>query len=167
VSGEELLFWGLGLLAASLLLVIIEVFVPSGGLIAVTAAGCAVVGVVFLFKYQLAWGISGTLAILILGPTSFGFALRVWPSTPIGRRMLGAKTPEEEEADRLAQLKERQKQQSLIGAEGTVVTDLRPVGIILVDNARMEALSESGFIRAGAKVRITMVESNQIKVRQV
>jgi len=167
VSGEELLFWGLGLLAASLLLVIIEVFVPSSGLIAVTAAWCAAVGVVFLFRYQLAWGVSGTIAILVLGPTSFGFALRVWPSTPIGRRMLGAKTPEEEEADRLTQLKERQKQQSLVGAEGTVVTDLRPVGIILVDNARMEALSESGFIRAGTKVRITMVESNQIKVRAV
>ena len=167
MSGEELLFWGLGLLAASLLLVIIEVFVPSSGLIAITAAGCAVVGLVFLFRYQLAWGVSGTLTILVLGPTAFGFALRVWPSTPMGRRMLGAKTPEEEEADRLAALKERQKQQSLVGAEGMVLSDLRPVGMIQVDGARMEALSETGLIRAGAKVRITAIESNQIKVRTV
>ncbi len=167
MSGEELLFWGVGLLAASLLLVIIEVFVPSGGLIAVTAGGCAVAGLVFLYKYDMRWGISGTLAMLILAPTTFGFALRVWPSTAIGRRMLGAKSPEEEEADRVAALKERQKHQSLIGAEGVVLSDLRPVGMIQVDNVRMEALAETGMIRAGTKVRITVVESNQIKVRAV
>ena len=167
MSGEELLFWGLGLLAASLLLVIIEVFVPSGGLIAITAAGCAIAGIVFLFRFKTSWGVSGTLAMLVLGPTAFGFALKVWPSTPIGRRMLGAKTPEEEEADRLAELKERQKQQSLVGAEGTVLTDLRPVGMIQIDSVRMEALSEMGVIRAGTRVRVTVVESNQIKVRAV
>jgi membrane-bound ClpP family serine protease len=165
VTGEELLFWGLGLLAAALLLVVIEVFIPSSGLIAITAAGCAIVGLVFLFRYSTAWGTSGMLAMLVLVPTAFGFALKVWPSTPMGRRMLGAKSPEEEEADRLAALKERQKQQSLIGAEGLVLTDLRPVGMIHVDNIRMEALAETGFIRAGTKVRVTVVESNQIKVR--
>ncbi len=167
MTGEELLFWGLGLLAASLLLVVIEVFVPSSGLIALTAAGCGVVGIIFLFRYSTSWGISGTITMLILGPTAFGFALKVWPSTPMGRRMLGAKTPEEEEADRLAELKERQKQQSLVGAEGIVVTDLRPVGMIQIDSTRMEALAETGFIRAGTRVRITVVESNQIKVRAV
>lgn len=167
MSGEELLFWGIGLLAASLLLVIIEVFIPSGGLIAITAGGCAIAGLVFLFRYKLSWGVSGTLAMLVLAPTAFGFALKVWPSTPMGRRMLGAKSPEEEEADRLAALKERQKQQSLIGAEGIVLSDLRPVGMIQVDNVRMEALAETGMIRAGTRVRITVIESNQIKVRAV
>jgi membrane-bound ClpP family serine protease len=167
VSGEELLFWGLGLIAASVLLVVIEVFIPSSGLIAITAAGCGVVGVVFLFRYSTSWGISGLITLLILGPTAFGFALKVWPSTPMGRRMLGAKTPEEEEAERLAELKERRKQQSLVGAEGLVLTDLRPVGMIQIDATRMEALSETGFIKAGTKIRVTVVESNQIKVRAV
>jgi hypothetical protein len=31
----------------------------------------------------------------------------------------------------------------------------------------MEALAETGFIKAGTKVRVTVVESNQIKVRAV
>ena len=35
---ESLLFWGLGLLAASLLLVAVEIFVPSAGVIAIVAA---------------------------------------------------------------------------------------------------------------------------------
>jgi membrane-bound ClpP family serine protease len=167
VTGEALLLWGLGLLAASLLLVVIEVFVPSGGLIALTAAGCGIAGIIFLFRYSTPWGVSGLLAMVVLAPVAFGFALKVWPSTPIGRKMLGAKTEEEEEADRLAALKEREKQLSLVGARGTVITDLRPVGMIQIDGVRMEALAETGFIRAGTSVRVTVVESNQIKVRAV
>jgi membrane-bound ClpP family serine protease len=167
LTSEELLMWGLGLLAASLLLIIIEVFVPSGGLISIVAAGCGVTGLIFLYRYSTAWGVSGTVAMFILGPMAFGFALKVWPSTPIGRKMLGEKEPEEKEADRLAELAERERMLSLIGAQGTVVTDLRPVGLAMFDGKRTEVLSESGIVRAGATVRITSIDSNQIKVRAV
>ncbi len=167
MTSEELLMWGLGLLAASLLLIVIEVFVPSGGLISIVATGCGVTGLIFLYRYSTAWGISGTVAMFILGPLAFGFALKVWPSTPIGRKMLGEKEPEEKEADRLAELAERERLLSLIGVEGTVSTDLRPVGQAMIDGKRLEVLSESGIVRAGTRVRITSVDSNQIKVRAV
>ena len=55
----------------------------------------------------------------------------------------------------------------MVGAVGMVVSDLRPVGLIQIDGQRLEALAETGFIRAGTKVRITVVESNQIKVRSI
>jgi membrane-bound ClpP family serine protease len=162
-----MLIWGLGLLAVALLLVVVEVFVPSGGLIAFVATGSAVAGVYCLFRVSVTWGIIGILAVVVLGPIAFGFALRIWPSTPMGRKMLGEKPPEQVEAERLAELKEREKLAALIGAEGVVVMDLRPVGIVQVDGQRYEAKSEASIIRAGSRVRVTTVEPNQIRVRPV
>ncbi len=162
-----MLYWGLGLLAAALLLVVIEVFVPSGGLIAFVAAGAAIAGVYCLFTVSVTWGVIGILCVVVLGPVAFGFALRVWPSTPIGRKMMGEKTPEQLEAERLNELKERERLAILIGAEGVVLTDLRPVGTVQVGSERFEALAETAYIRAGTKVRVTVVESNQIKVRAI
>ena len=162
-----MLFWGLGLLAAALLLVVIEVFVPSGGLIAFISAGSAIAGVFCLFKVSPTWGLIGILCVVILGPLTFSFALRVWPSTPMGRKMMGEQTPEQIEAARQAELKERERLASLIDAEGVVLTDLRPVGVVQIGGERFDALAESAFIRAGTKVKVTVVASNQIKVRAI
>src|SRR5262249_40151187 len=100
-------------------------------------------------------------------PLAFAFALRIWPSTPMGRKMMGEKPPEQLEAERLAELKERERLAALVGAEGIVLMDLRPVGIVQVGNDRYEAKSETSIIRAGSKVRVTSVEPNQIRVRAV
>jgi len=165
--GEELLFWGLGLLAASLLLVVIEVFIPSGGLISLVSAGCALGGLYCLFRYGTTWGLAGLGGMLILGPMVFTFALKIWPNTPLGRRMLGDKPAEQVEAERLAALKEREKLLALVGAEGVVRTDLRPLGVIEIDGKRYDAISDVSFVKTGTRVRVTVVESNQVRVRPV
>lgn len=162
-----MLFWGLGLLAAALLLVVIEVFVPSGGLIAIISTGCAIAGIYCLFRVSPTWGIIGILCVIFMGPAAFAFALRVWPSTPIGRKMMGTKSAEQVEAEKLAELKERERLAALVGAEGVVLTDLRPVGVVQIGTQRYDALAEASFIRAGTKVRVTVVEPNQIKVRAI
>lgn len=155
------------MLAASLLLVVIEVFVPSGGLIAILATGCSLAGVYCLFRVSNTWGFIGIATVLFMGPLVFGFALKVWPSTPMGRKMMGEKPPEQVEAERLAELKEREQLAALVGMEGVVLVDLRPIGTIQVNGQRYEALSERSIIPAGTRVKITVVEPNQIKVRAI
>ena len=164
---ESMLFWGLGLVAAALLLIIIEVFVPSAGLISLTATGCAIAGIYCLFQVSTWWGVTGLAAVAILGPAFFSFALKIWPSTPMGRAMLGEKAPEQIEAERLAALRERDRILALIGQEGVVLTDLRPVGMVQIAGKRYDALSESGMIRAGAKIRVVSADPQQIKVRAI
>jgi membrane-bound ClpP family serine protease len=164
---ESLLFWGLGLIAAGLLLIIVEVFVPSGGLIALVAAGCSIAGVYCLFRYNTTWGLLGILVLVVGGPAFFAFALKIWPSTPMGRKLMGERPPEVVEAERLADLKSREALHALVGAEGKVLTDLRPIGMIEVDGRRYDALAQSSFVPAGSMVRITAVEGNQIRVRPI
>jgi membrane-bound ClpP family serine protease len=164
---EAMLFWGLGLLAVALLLVVVEVFVPSGGLIAVVSVGAAAVGIYCLFRADPSrvWGFIGIAIVVVLGPAVMAFAFKVWPSTPLGRRMLGEPPPEQVEAARLEEQKQRDRMAALVGAEGRVITALRPVGLIEIDGQRVEALAQSSFIPAGSRVRVSAVEGSQIKVR--
>jgi membrane-bound ClpP family serine protease len=167
VSDQAYLIWGLALLAVGVLLIIVEVFIPSAGVIAFAAAACSLAGIVSLFMYDATWGVIGILSVLVMGPAAFGFAMKVWPSTPMGRRMMGAKSPEELEADRLAAEEERKRWLSLQGAEGVALTDLRPVGVVRIDGRRYDALAETTMITKGQKVKVTVLEDNQIKVRAI
>lgn len=162
---EPLLLWGLALLAAGALLLIIEIFVPSAGVIAVTAAVVSIAGVVCLWRYDTLWGLSGLLAIAIGGPVIFFYGLSLWRHTPIGRKMIGEPSEEEVEIRRRLEEAARDQRQALLGAEGMAATDLRPVGVVIINGQRHDALSESVLIPAGTRVRVTVVESNQVKVR--
>jgi len=161
---EPLLLWGLGLLLASLLVLAIEVFVPSMGLLAVLAGAMALGGLACLFGHSLSWGITGTLTVLILGPVVAAAGFRIMPSTPFGRRMLFGDAGEERPVLPDAVTSEFA---GLLGVVGEAMTDLRPVGVVSVEGQRVEALSETVFVRAGARVRVTSVEGTQIKVRAV
>lgn len=165
-GGEDMLFWGLGLLAASLLLIVVELFVPSGGLIAVLSAACALGGIACLFRQSGAWGMTGVLLVVVLGPVVGYFALRIYPNTPIGRKIIhGSRTEEQIEAERRQAQEAREQMLALIGLEGVALTDLRPVGRIEVEGRRLDALSETTLVKAGTRVRVTEVVDNQVKVR--
>lgn len=164
---EPLLVWGLALLAVAFLLLVVEVFVPSAGLIFITATIIAIAGITCLWRHDLSWGVGGLLSTIVLAPTIFYSGLMFWKNTDMGRRALGVKSEEELEAERLKQEAEVRERLSILGSIGTVVTDLRPIGVIEIDGTRYDALSESVIIPAGTKVKVTVVEPNQIKVRAV
>lgn len=163
---DPLLVWGIALLAISAVILVIELFVPSGGMLGITAAVVAVAGVVCLWRYDTTAGISGTLAVLVLGPLAFSFMLKIWPHTPMGRRLINAPTEEEQMAQRQIEEQEKTKRLALVGKEGTALTDLRPVGLVEIAGHRYEVLSETHFIPTASKVRVTHADLAQIKVRQ-
>jgi membrane-bound ClpP family serine protease len=106
VSGDAMLVWGLALIAVGVLLMVLEAFIPSGGIIAMVSGVCAVAAIVLLFRVSATWGLIGLLLVAVLGPTSFFFALSMLPQTPIGRALLGAPSEAEVEAQELAELEE-------------------------------------------------------------
>lgn len=163
-----LLYWGIGLIAAAVLLIVLEVFVPSGGLISIAAVAAAITGVVFLFRHDTTWGLTGTLVVLILLPVTFGFTLKLLPHTPIGKLMLygeDGSDPGKQAAERAESDIDRLR--ALEGVEGVALTDLYPVGFVELDGRRRDALAEGGMIEKGQRVRVTRVVSNQIKVRAI
>ncbi|UOQ46344.1 nodulation protein NfeD [Halobacillus salinarum] len=55
----------------------------------------------------------------------------------------------------------------LIGLEGVALTPLRPSGTAIIDEERLDVVSEGGFIGAGEQVRVVKTEGARIVVRAV
>ncbi len=53
---------------------------------------------------------------------------------------------------------------NLIGVVGETRSDLRPAGIALLDDRRLDVVSEGGFIEKGTKVKVVDVEGPRIIV---
>lgn len=164
---ESLLVWGLGLIGLGIVLLSLEFFFPAAGALALTALVLAFAGIICLFRYDLTWGLTGSLLLLVLGPLALYWGLKVWPHTVVGRKVSGEPTEEEAEALRQAQLQAQQEARALIGKEGSVVSDLRPVGAIEIDGKRIEVISESNFVPVGARVKIISVNGPSIRVREL
>jgi membrane-bound ClpP family serine protease len=164
---DPLVIWAIVCLVAALVLLIIEVFVPSGGLLGLASGALLITGIVLLFQVNTMLGLVGAIVLLTALPFVVGYGLKIAPNTPV-LRMLSLQNREDRAAD--ARSLERGEQTgsgdtALVGAQGTAVTDLRPVGTCMIHGRRRECLSESGMIRAGTKVRIVHADGMQIKVR--
>lgn len=166
MSGDALLIWGLALLGISLVLLVIEVFVPSGGVIAVVAAICAIGGVGMLWKFETIWGITGGLSVLVLGPIVMAWGFKMLPHTPMGRAILGGRSEEELQEIELAEHERTMKRKSLVGMPGVALTDMRPIGEIELNGETIEAFAEHDWIEAGDRVVVTSVGGLEIKVRR-
>ncbi|MCA9299721.1 MAG: hypothetical protein KDA28_11675 [Phycisphaerales bacterium] len=165
---DALLYWGLILIAGALLLAVVEVFLPSGGIIGLVAGILAIVGVVVLFRFDTTWGLTGLLGLIVLVPATVAFAFKVWPHTPMGRKFILGSETEEERAERLVlERQERDQIYAILDARGTSITPLHPVGVVLIDGTRYDALAEGTWIEANRTVRVTKVDGLQIKVREV
>lgn len=170
---------GLGLIGLGLLLMLVDVFVPTMGVLMIGGALVAVAGVVELFWVSTTWGAIGALVLMVLGPGIMLFGLKVFPDTPIGRMLIlrppapggGAgllPTDAQEDAPPPSPEAQAHPLAGLIGREAMVVSDLRPVGTIRVSGDRVDAISEVGHVSAGATVRITgTAEGHAVRVRDV
>lgn len=162
------ILWGAGLFAVSLVLVVLELLIPSGGIIAVTAIVVVIAGIVAFFRESTMWGVSSIGVALVLTPIVVHYALKLMPHTPVGRRLILGQTDEDEQQRQA--LEERQRldeEQALVGLTGVALTDLRPVGSAQIEGNRIEVLAEGGAISAGTPVRVTAVQGNVVKVRKL
>jgi membrane-bound ClpP family serine protease len=165
---EAYLIWAIALLGAAILLMVLELFVPSGGVLGVLSAAATITGVVFMFIHDVTWGVITLGAVLVLGPMAIAFGLKVFPHTPVGKRLIlgGNITEEDRIRQRQAEDARRAELLGLVGATGKAMTDLRPVGVVIIDGKRHDALAEGPWIGAGSTVRVSVVDGTQIKVRK-
>ena len=164
--------WGCVLFGVAVVLLFLELLIPSGGLIGLLCGCAAIASVVAFFQYDTTWGLGVLLAYLVLGPIALIFVFKLWINSPIAKIMiLGGPTRSEADGEEAAAESEKERRQrlaelrALIGAEGVTETALRPVGTIRIGNQRVDGMAESGVIEANTPVLVTDVYDNQIKVR--
>jgi membrane-bound ClpP family serine protease len=155
------LAWPLLLLALGLLLLIAEVFVPSGGLIGFLAICCVGLSLWRAFQESFDLGVKFLLADCLLLPVAIALAIHLWPRMPLAKRVfLPRPTPEEFEVSHSSQ-----RLDHLVGQHGRALTPLRPSGLVDFDGRRLDGLSEEGLIAAGALIQAVRVRSGQLIVR--
>jgi len=155
------LAWPLLLLALALVLLVAEVFVPSGGVIGVAAFISLSLSLYQAFSHSRETGYSFLAADVVLLPLVFALAMYLWPKTPLARRVfLKPPGPEDFENSHSPH-----RLDHLIGQIGRSLTTLRPSGIVDFDGRRLDGLSEGGLIPTGTLVQAVRVRSGQIVVR--
>lgn len=178
---EIYLFVAIGLLVLAIVLLVLELFVPSAGALAVMTGVSAVGSIASMFVYDVTWG-GVYLAILCGGsPIVLLLVFKIWSKTPIANRMIlkedadgkkqGADQDDESANTSVGTTGSAAKSTArqlaaFVGREGVAVTTLRPVGFVRIDSTRLDAIAENGFISEGTKVKVIEVLEGQLKVRE-
>lgn len=150
--------WYTALLAAGLLLVIAEVFIPGGvagvigGLALLTAMGIG------LATFPSPWGFLSALAIVVFGGLGLLLWVQLFPRSRTGKRIAL-------QTDGAAYKSVAAPSDRWLGAGGEAVTALRPGGIALINGQRCDVLAEGGeWIAAGAPIRVSAIRDGQLVV---
>jgi membrane-bound ClpP family serine protease len=149
------------LFVVSLVIIVLEIFLPSAGLLTVMALASMLASVVLFFSYDPMWGFASVIGAVTLGPATFLIAIKYWHGTWIGKQI----SPETPHFDHGEAIPDRDELTALVGLEGKVVTPLRPVGMVDIGGRRVECMAEWGVIEPGTAVTVSSVESVQVKVR--
>ena len=152
------------LLVGALTLVILEVFIPSGGILGFLAATSAVASVVVAFRSGPIAGLLFVVVAIIAMPAAIAIALRILPNTPIGRRLL-LRPPKGDEV--LPDDAKSRELMALVGKTGKAKTMMLPSGAAIIEGKTVNALSEGMAIEPGQTVRVIEVRGNRVIVRAV
>lgn len=157
------LVWSLLLLLAAIVLLVLEIFIPTGGVLGVLATVTLIAAICVGFS----GGVLRGMVVLVLAsasvPAVLLAAVKWWPHTPIGRLMLirPPNGPDEE----LPETETNRKRELLLGRFGRAKTKMLPSGAIVIDGRTLDALSEGMAIEAGQPVQVISVRTNRILVR--
>ena len=146
-------------IAAALL--IAEMLLPSHGALGVMAVAAMVAGVVVCYRMSHALGLYVALGLTLAAPFAAGLWIKLWPRTPLGRRLvLGPAVPKPSAGAEASKALH-------VGEAGVVVAELRPNGLCEFAAGRFEARAERGVLPAGQRVRVIAVVDGRPTVRAV
>ena len=158
-------FWAAILLLVGLSLVMVEIFIPSGGVIGFLSFASIIAAIVMAF-YQ-----SGpTVGIMFLSvsciavPLVLAMAFRLLPGTTVGKRLL-PDIPSAE--DVLPDNEDRRRLRQLVGRVGRTKSKMLPSGAVMIDEHVIDAVSEGQPIEAEQPVRVIAVRGTMVVVRPV
>ncbi len=148
---------------ACAVLIVAEVFVPSGGLISIFAIGCLIGGTAIFFHFSTVAGWIGIGVAAVMIPSVLVVAYKMFPKTRFGKSVT-LTPPQRQRGDAVPDTPELKE---LLGAVGVVLTPLRPVGMCDFSGQRVECVAEGGYVDKGEKVKVINVESTQLTVRTI
>ncbi|MFM7130632.1 MAG: NfeD family protein [bacterium] len=158
--------WPTILLVAAILLLFLETFVPSAGVLPLLCLGVFGASLWSAFSISLFTGLVFLTIDLALLPLAILAAASLWPHTPIARFFLLKPPGEDEVILASADDSPRHELQAIVGHHGRTITDLRPGGTVIVSGKPLDAMTDEGFIAADTLVKVVGIRQSQILVRR-
>lgn len=157
--------WIIALMLLGLGVMVLEVFLPSGGILGILSALALVAAIATAFLEQgVVTGIIAAGVVVLAVPAVLALAFRWFPETPLGRRVL----PPLPEAEELLPGTDRRRQaRALIGRTGRTASELLPWGRVDVDGGQFDAISEAGPLDVGTAVEVVASQGSAVVVRPV
>lgn len=154
--------WAIMILTTGLALAMLEVFVPSGGILGFLSVTAVIAAVVLAFAYDVLVGFT-FLGVAVIGlPSAFSVALHFLPRTSVGRRViLGAPSNEEVSPED----EQRRLLKSLVGKYGVTLSVMLPSGRVRIEGRLYDAMSEGLPIEANQSVVVVEARGGNLVVR--
>jgi membrane-bound serine protease (ClpP class) len=148
-------FVDIGFYLAGLILIFLELFIPSGGVLGIAAIICIVYSLQSLFargQPAAAWSAIGLTLVYVV------FVVRFWLKRIRHSASLTGS---------LATGRDVERARSLIGRTGVTITPLRPAGVARIDGERLDVVAGGAFLDANEEVSVVEVSGNRIVVRRL
>lgn len=140
-----------------ILVIMAEALLPSGGILAVIAAGLLGYSIYTVFSaISFEAGMMIVLADIIILPIAALFGLKMLARSPLSlqsslRKSEGVVSYDEALTD-------------LAGKEGVSLTNLRPSGTARIDGKRIDVVTRGDYIEKGETVSVLKVEGSRVVV---
>jgi membrane-bound serine protease (ClpP class) len=154
--------WATLLLLLGCALVVLEVFIPSGGIISVLSAVAFIASIIIASWESPTTGpgtgiVFATITVLAV-PTLVGIAFKYWPKTRFGKAFLGELPTDKE-------VLPEDPRRGLIGRVGVARSKMLPSGAVEIDGQMVDAVTQGQAIEPGAYVVVVEVRANRVVVR--
>jgi membrane-bound serine protease (ClpP class) len=137
--------------------IVAEIFLPSMGLLSITALGFigySLFLVFTTFPITMFYAVLGTDLILL--PVTFILGFKALEVSPLSlKKNLSASQGVVSQSPDL---------KNYLDCTGRSITTLRPSGTALIDGARLDVVTDGEFIEADAPLRVCKVTGNQVIV---
>ena len=158
------LTYSIALLILFFILLVAEFLIPSAGMVGAAAAvaGCSAIAIAFTHSHAAGFAV---IAVITLATPVILYAMvQYWPHSPIGRVILNRRPGQIDEPTE-SRLRTGQRRKELIGRIGVARTHLLPGGQVLIDDIRVDAVSDGTPIDAGTQVVVISAVAGKLRVR--
>ncbi|OOB80277.1 MAG: hypothetical protein BEN19_05780 [Epulopiscium sp. Nuni2H_MBin003] len=146
------------LLIAGFILIGVEIIMPGISVSGIAGSVCILISI-FLIADNIAEGVAITIIVIIILAIMFYVAVKVLSTGKLYSKIVLTDKPH-----KLSTIEELEV---LVDKDGIALTDLRPTGFILVDNKKVEVVSNSRFIMKNEKVVISHLNGKNIVVSPI
>jgi membrane-bound serine protease (ClpP class) len=154
--------WAILLMVLGCVLVVLEVFIPSGGLISILSAVAFIASIVIASSESPTTGpVTGLIfaaVTVLMVPTLLAVAFKYWPRTRMGKAFLGD-LPNE------AEVLPEDPRRTLLGRVGVARSKMLPSGAVEIDGQMIDAVTQGQAIEPGTYVVVVEVRANRVVVR--